>query len=192
MKRLTPLMLVVLVAGYRPGRLRWRRRKWRWRRRDHGVRRPLADAGRAAARPVRGDTGIKIRVRYGDGTDLALGILEEGENSAVDVYYGQDVGALGALKEDGLLAPLKQEILDKVEPGVPVAGGPLGRHLRPLAGHRLQHRRGGPGDAARLDPRLHRPEVEREDRDRARAATASPSSSPRCASSAATRSRCSG
>ena len=27
------------------------------------------------------DTGIPIRVRYGDGTDLALGILEEGQNS---------------------------------------------------------------------------------------------------------------
>src|SRR5688572_32253989 len=62
------------------------------------------------------DTGIKIRVRYGDGTELALAILEEGKNSPVDVYYGQDVGALGALRADGLLAPLPQAILDKVDP----------------------------------------------------------------------------
>jgi iron(III) transport system substrate-binding protein len=62
------------------------------------------------------DTGIKIRVRYGDGTDLALGILEEGGNSPADVYYGQDVGALGALKADGRLAALPQAVLEKVDP----------------------------------------------------------------------------
>jgi iron(III) transport system substrate-binding protein len=62
------------------------------------------------------DTGIKIRVRYGDGTDLALGILEEGNNSPADVYYGQDVGALGALKAENRLAPLSQETLEKVDP----------------------------------------------------------------------------
>ena len=63
------------------------------------------------------DTGIKIRVRYGDGTDLALGILEEGANSPADVYYGQDVGALGALKAANLLAEIPQDVLDKVQPG---------------------------------------------------------------------------
>lgn len=59
-------------------------------------------------------SGIGIRVRYGDGTDLALSILEEGKNSPVDVYYGQDVGALGALKDAGLLSSLPDRILDKV------------------------------------------------------------------------------
>jgi iron(III) transport system substrate-binding protein len=62
------------------------------------------------------DTGIKIRVRYGDGTDLALGILEEGDNSPADIYYGQDVGALGALKADGRLSVLPDSILDTVNP----------------------------------------------------------------------------
>ena len=61
------------------------------------------------------DTGIKIRVRYGDGTDLALGILEEGNNSPADVYYGQDVGALGALKAENRLAVLPRDVLDKVQ-----------------------------------------------------------------------------
>ena len=60
------------------------------------------------------DTGIKIRVRYGDGTELALGILEEGKNSPVDVYYGQDVGALGALRADGRLAKLPDNLLNQV------------------------------------------------------------------------------
>ncbi len=62
------------------------------------------------------DTGIKIRVRYGDGTELALGILEEGANSPVDVYFGQDVGALGALKAEKKLSPLPQNILERVPP----------------------------------------------------------------------------
>jgi iron(III) transport system substrate-binding protein len=62
------------------------------------------------------ESGIDIRVRYGDGTDLVLAILEEGANTDVDAFYGQDVGALGALREADLLAPLKQGILDKVDP----------------------------------------------------------------------------
>jgi iron(III) transport system substrate-binding protein len=62
------------------------------------------------------DTGIDIRVRYGDGTDLALAILEEGDNSPADVYYGQDVGALGALKNDGRLVKIDDATLAKVDP----------------------------------------------------------------------------
>src|SRR5688572_13034911 len=62
------------------------------------------------------DTGIRIRVRYGDGTDLALGILEEGNNSPADVYLGQDVGALGALKAEGRLTPLSTSVTHKVGP----------------------------------------------------------------------------
>ena len=113
------------------------------------------------------ETGIKIRVRYGDGTDLALGILEEGENSDVDVYYGQDVGALGRTAGRGPAGPSQAGHPRQGRPGVPVAGRALGRRLRSRARHRLQHRQGRPGDAAGLDPRLHRPEVEREDRHRA-------------------------
>ena len=63
------------------------------------------------------DTGISIKVRYGDGTELALGILEEGKNSPADVYYGQDVGALGALKSEGRLAKLPDDLLSKVDSG---------------------------------------------------------------------------
>jgi iron(III) transport system substrate-binding protein len=62
------------------------------------------------------DTGIKINVRYGDGTELALAILEEGNNSPADVYYGQDVGALGALIAADRLAVLPDSILDFVDP----------------------------------------------------------------------------
>ena len=60
------------------------------------------------------DEGVRIRVRYGDGTDLALGILEEGKNSPADVYFSQDVGALGVLKAEGRLSTLPERTLSKV------------------------------------------------------------------------------
>ncbi len=62
------------------------------------------------------DTGTDIRVLYGDGTELALGILSEGENTPADLYLTQDVGALGALKAEDRLQALPQEILDRVDP----------------------------------------------------------------------------
>jgi iron(III) transport system substrate-binding protein len=64
------------------------------------------------------DEGVRIRVRYGDGTELALGILEEGKTSPADVYFGQDVGAFGALKAEGRLAPLPESITAKVRPAM--------------------------------------------------------------------------
>ena len=45
--------------------------------------------------------------------------------------------------------------------------GPLGRHVRPRARDRLQHRRADRGRGARLGLRPDRPEVEGQDRDRA-------------------------
>ena len=44
----------------------------------------------------------------------AAKILEEGDATPADVFYGQDAGALGALDEAGLLAPLPQDILELV------------------------------------------------------------------------------
>lgn len=62
------------------------------------------------------DTGIDVEVRYGDTAELALQILEEGENSPADVFFAQDAGALGALAKAELLASLPTDILDLVEP----------------------------------------------------------------------------
>ncbi len=61
------------------------------------------------------DIGVDISVRYGNTAELAATILEEGENSPADVYVSQDAGALGALAKAGVLAPLPEEILSRVD-----------------------------------------------------------------------------
>lgn len=63
------------------------------------------------------ETGIQVEIRYGGTADLAAQILEEGDQSPADVYYGQDAGALGQLAAEGRLAPLPASILDRVPAG---------------------------------------------------------------------------
>lgn len=61
-------------------------------------------------------SGVKVNVRYGDTAEMAATILEEGDRSPADVFFGQDAGALGALANAGLLASLPQPTLERVEP----------------------------------------------------------------------------
>ena len=59
-------------------------------------------------------TGIEVEVKYADTAELAAILLEEGDRSPADIYFAQDAGALGAVADAGLLAPLPDDLLDLV------------------------------------------------------------------------------
>ena len=44
-------------------------------------------------------TGVKVEVRWGGTAEMAATIMEEGDNTRADVFYAQDPGALGALRD---------------------------------------------------------------------------------------------
>ncbi len=61
------------------------------------------------------DLKLDIEVRYGKTSELAIALLEEGDNSKADVFLGQDAGALGALETKQRTQPIPSELLEKVD-----------------------------------------------------------------------------
>nr|MDQ3554375.1 extracellular solute-binding protein [Chloroflexota bacterium] len=62
-------------------------------------------------------SGIAVEARYGDTAELASLILEESDAGRIqaDVFFAQDAGALGAVSEAGLFAPLDAAVLERVD-----------------------------------------------------------------------------
>ena len=63
------------------------------------------------------ETGITVKVRYGNTAQLAVALLEEGTKSPADLFWAQDAGALGAVSKQGLFQTLPESILSKVPDG---------------------------------------------------------------------------
>jgi len=59
-------------------------------------------------------TGINVRVRYGGTAELAILLQEEGDRSPADLFWAQDVAALGAIKP--LFAEMPETVLELVAP----------------------------------------------------------------------------
>jgi iron(III) transport system substrate-binding protein len=59
-------------------------------------------------------THIKVEVRSGDEATLASQIEQEGSNSPADVFYTENTPVLEALREKGLLAPVRPSTLAAV------------------------------------------------------------------------------
>ena len=59
-------------------------------------------------------SGIPIAIKYGDSTDLALLLAEEGDRSPADVFFSQSPGTVGFLAEQDLLAPLPADVVGAV------------------------------------------------------------------------------
>jgi iron(III) transport system substrate-binding protein len=69
------------------------------------------------------ETGIELDVRYGDTAELAATIINEGDRTPADVYFGQDAGALGALQEAGRFATLPDDVVGLVDPAFASTSG---------------------------------------------------------------------
>jgi iron(III) transport system substrate-binding protein len=61
------------------------------------------------------DLGMNIQVRYGDTAELAIALVEEGNNSRADIFFAQDAGALGTLERQKRTQQISSALLNKVD-----------------------------------------------------------------------------
>ena len=69
------------------------------------------------------ETGIQVKVSYGNTTQLAATLLTEGDKSPAALFWAQDAGALGAVSKKAMFEKLPESILTKVPSNFRDAGG---------------------------------------------------------------------
>lgn len=68
-------------------------------------------------------SGISVEVRYGNSAELGAALLEEGDGTPADVFYSQEVGALGVLAKADLLSALPDTVVQLVDERFQPAAG---------------------------------------------------------------------
>jgi len=68
-------------------------------------------------------TGIDLKIRYGDSAEMAGAVLEEGDRPRADVLLVQDAGNIGQVARAGRLATLEPALLDRVPAAFRAADG---------------------------------------------------------------------
>ncbi len=76
--------------------------------RDEELVAPLIEQFEAAS-------DVDVEVRYGNSAELGAALLEEGTNTPADVFYSQEVGAIGVLDDADLLTPLPGDVVEQVD-----------------------------------------------------------------------------
>ena len=75
--------------------------------RDEELVGPVLDAFECAS-------GISVVTNFGDPTDLALTLVEQGDRTPADVFLSKSPGSVGFLQNDGFLQPLSDNVLELV------------------------------------------------------------------------------
>lgn len=76
--------------------------------RDKLLVQPLIDDFEAAS-------GITVDVRYGLSAEMSAQLLDEGDGTPAEVFYSQEVGAVGVLEDAGMLAELPDDVVERVD-----------------------------------------------------------------------------